>query len=232
MLTTIFAYNGTNTEILFYLMGVVGLYLSYITLKRYSVKSFWAFMELVFTLRHKYEYFGLENIPQSGGVLLLSNHVSWIDWMILQFPLEKPINYMMEKDIYYWKSLHPIFKKGEAIPLSPKASKDAFKEATERLRSGRVVGIFAEGGIAKDEKLGKFHRGYELIESDYEGVIIPIFIDGMDGSIFSRVANKHKKSIFSRRNIKVYFGEPISKTTKAEKLATIIQNMKEKYETK
>ena len=232
MLTTIFAYYGTNTEVLFYLMGLVGVYLSYITLKRYSVKSFWAFIEIVFTTRHKYEYFGLENIPRKNGVLLLSNHVSWIDWMILQFPQERAINYMMEKDIYYWKSLHPIFKKGEAIPLSPKASKDAFREATKRLESGKVVGIFAEGSIAKDEKLGKFYRGYELIGSEYEGVIIPAFIDGIDGSIFSRVKLKKKKSIFSRRNIKVYFGEPINKTTKADELATIIQNMKEKYETK
>jgi len=232
MLTTLFAYNGTDTEILFYFMGIVGLYLSYITLKRYSVKSFWAFMELLFSLRHKYEYFGLENIPKDRGVLLLSNHVSWIDWMILQFPQEKHINYMMEKDIYYWKLLHPMFKKGEAIPLSPKASKDAFREASHRLDNGKIVCIFPEGGIAKDKNLGKFHRGYELIGNKYDGVIIPAFIDGTDGSIFSRVSLTKKKPLLSRRNIKVYFGKPISNTTKADELATIIQNMKDKYETK
>jgi acyl-[acyl-carrier-protein]-phospholipid O-acyltransferase/long-chain-fatty-acid--[acyl-carrier-protein] ligase len=232
MLTTIFAYNGTNTEVLFYLMGLVGVYLSFIIFKRHSVKSFWAFMELIFTSRHKYEYFGLENIPSKGAVLLLSNHVSWIDWLILQFPQERDINYMMEKDIYYGKALHPMFKKGEVIPLSSKASKDAFKEASKRLKSGRIVGIFPEGGIAKNKNLGKFYRGYELIDTDYEGVIIPTFIEGMDGSVFSRVPLKYKKSIFSRRNIKVYFGEPINKTTKADELATIIQNMKDKYEIK
>ena len=48
----------------------------------------------------------------------------------------------------------------------------------------------------------------------------------------TRVPSKYKKSIFSRRNIKVYFGEPINKTTKADELATIIQNMKDKYEIK
>ena len=232
MLTTLFAYNGINSKILFYFMGFVGIYLSYMVFKRYLVKGFWSFIEIIFTMRHKYDYFGLENIPHPEGVLLLSNHVSWIDWMILQFPQERDINYMMEKDIYYWKLFHPMFKKGEAIPLSPKASKDAFKEAARRLKNGSIVGIFAEGGIAKNEKLGKFYRGYELIGDSYNGVIIPCFISGMEGSMFSRVPSKQKKSIFTRRKIKVYFGKPMPKTTKADELATIIQKMKDKYEIK
>ncbi len=232
MLTTLFAYEGADSQILFYLMGFVGVFLSYMTFKRYFVKSFWALMELIFTLRHKYEYFGLENIPKDKAVLLLSNHVSWIDWLILQFPKERHINYMIDKDVYNWKFLHPMFKKGETIPLSPKASKDAFKEASSRLRQGKIVAIFAEGGIARDEKLGKFHRGYELIGDDYDGMIVPCFISGVEGSLFSRVPPKDKKSLFSRRVIKTYFGEPISKTTKVDELAIIIQKMKDKYETK
>ena len=232
MLTTLFAYKGADSQILFYLMGFVGVFLSYITFKRYFVKSFWAFMELIFTLRHKYEYFGLENIPKDKAVLLLSNHVSWIDWLILQFPQERHINYMIDKDVYNWKFLHPMFKKGETIPLSPKASKDAFREAYSRLKQGKIVAIFAEGGIARDTKLGKFHRGYELIGDEYDGMIVPCFISGVEGSLFSRVSSKDKKSFFSRRVIKTYFGEPLSRTTKADELATIIQNMKDKYEIK
>lgn len=231
-LTTIFAYNGMDSEILFYLMAGVGVYLSFITLKRNQTKSFWAFFELLFSLRHNYTYIGLENIPNKGGVLLLSNHVSWIDWMILQFPLSKHINYMMEKDIYSWPVFHAIFKKGEAIPVSPKASKDAFVEARKRLQNGKIVGIFAEGAITKDGSLNKFHRGYELIGSEYDGVIIPIFIDGIFGSVFSRVKSKVLKPFYKRRQIRVYFGEPISKTTTAKELAIIIQKMKEKYEVK
>ena len=167
ILTTIFAYFGMNAEILFYLMGLLGIYLVYILFKRYYADIFWALMELLTALRHKYIYHGLENIPQDKAVLLLGNHVSWLDWIILQLPLERRINFMMDKDIYHWKLMHPLFKRGEAIPLSPRAFKDAFKEAHARLKDGRIVGIFPEGSISKDGNLQDFHRGFELIQKDY-----------------------------------------------------------------
>lgn len=232
VLTTIFAYYGMNAEVLFYLMALVGVYLSYMMLKRHFVKSFWALLSLIASLRHHYTYIGLENVPKNSAVLLLSNHVSWIDWIILQFPLKRDINYMMEKEIYNWSIFHAIFKKGQAIPISAKASKDAFVEASHRLAQKKIVGIFPEGGITRDGELSKFHRGYELIGNSYEGVIIPVFIDGVSGSLFSRVKPKVKKAFYKRREIKAYFGKPLSPETKVEEVAQIIQKMKDKYETK
>jgi len=63
-LTTIFAYNGMNTKLLFYMMALVGVYLTYRTSKRYIVDTFWAVMQLFSLPRHKYIYHGLENIPE------------------------------------------------------------------------------------------------------------------------------------------------------------------------
>jgi len=233
VLTTIFAYFGMNAEILFFLMGFVGLYLVYLLFKRYLVDIFWAFMGLLSSLRHKYEYYGLENIPQDKAVLLLGNHVSWLDWVILQLPLQRRINYMMDKDIYNWKFFHAVFKKGETIPLSPRAFKDAFKEAHARLKEGRIVGVFPEGGISKDGSLGTFHRGFELISKDYDGVIVPFYIgSGIFGSSFSKYKPKNGKlNPFKRRVIKVYFGKPLPKETKSEAVKAVITQMKEQYET-
>jgi acyl-[acyl-carrier-protein]-phospholipid O-acyltransferase/long-chain-fatty-acid--[acyl-carrier-protein] ligase len=232
-LTTIFAYNGMNTKILFYLMSLVGLYLTYKILKRYFVDTFWALMKIFGALRHRYYYVGLENVPSKGAALLISNHVSWLDWVLIQLPIKRHINYMMEKDIYHWRVFHAFFKKGGAIPVSSKGFKDAFREARKRLKSGSLVGIFAEGAISDDGSLGEFHRGYELIGSDYEGMIIPVFIDdGIFGSIFARAKPKVKKSFFRRRVITIYYGEPLSADTSAKELRNVIQNMKEKYETK
>ncbi|MEA1983492.1 MAG: MFS transporter [Campylobacterota bacterium] len=232
MMTTVFAYYGMNTEVLFYLMGAVGLGLSYLVLKRHLVKTLLAVGEILLSTRHKYHYVGLENIPKDKAVLLLSNHVSWVDWVMLQFPLKRHINYMMDKDIYNWRLINGICKLGEAIPVSPKASKDSFVEARVRLEDGKVVGVFAEGEISRTQSLGKFYRGYELIGSKYDGVIIPVYIDGIFGSIFSRVRLNDKKSIFSRRRITLYYGEPLSRETTAGELAEVIQRMKDKYETK
>ncbi len=232
MLTTVFAYKGMDTEILFYLMGAVGVYLSFITLKHYFVDTFWAKMLILGSLRHKYIYHGLENVPKEGAALLLSNHVSWLDWIILQLPFNRYLNYMMEKDIYNWPVFHAVFKKGEAIPISSKASKDAFNEAHNRLKSGKLVAIFPEGKISKDGKLSKFHRGYEFIRDDYEGYIIPVFIDGVFGSLFSRYKNAKKKYFWQRRIINVYFGTPLMAQTSASQVQEVIQKMKDKYETK
>jgi len=230
LLTTLFAYFGMNAESLFYLMCFVALYLSVLALKRYFIMTFWTIMELISMLRHRYTYIGLQNIPKTQGVLLLGNHVSWLDWIILQLPMKKQINFMMEKEIYNWKYFNAIAKKGEAIPVSPKASKDAFREASKRLQNGKIVAIYPEGEITKNGELGKFYKGYELIPTDYDGVIVPFFIDGLYGSLFSKYKGKTKKSFFRRREVKIYFGEPISKETTSDELKKIIQSMKDKYE--
>jgi len=232
LLTTIFAYLGMNAELLFYVMGLVGLILTVMVIKRYIVLTFFSMMEFFSMPRHKYSYVGLENIPQNRAVLLLGNHVSWLDWIIIQLPLKKHINFMMDKDIYHWPVFNYFFSKGEAIPVSPKASKDAFKEAHNRLKSNKIVGIYPEGEITKDGELGSFRRGYELIPQNYDGVIVPFFIDGMYGSLFSRYKSNAKRCLFKRRKVTVYFGEAIPKETKAQELRDIIIDMKDKYETK
>ncbi len=232
VLTTLFAYFGMNSEVLFYLMFFVGVYLSFMLYRRYSVMTIWAIMEMIFRTRHSYNYVGLENIPSTKAVLLLGNHVSWIDWIILQLSINRRISFMMDRDIYKWRGFNLLFKKGEVIPLSPKAFKDAFKEAHNRLKNGKIVALYPEGEIAKNSAIAEFNRGYELIPNDYEGVIIPFFIDGVFGSAFSKYKPKKKKSFFRRREISVYFAPPVSKDTKADELRQIIQNMKEKYETK
>ena len=231
-LTTLFAYYGMNTELLFYMMALVGLYLVYRTASRYIVDTFWSIMQILSLLRHKYNYIGLENISSEKPILLLSNHVSWLDWVLLQLPLQRHINYMMDREIYNWKVFHPLFVKGEAIPLSPKAFKDAFRESAKRLREKKIVAIFPEGAISKDGKLGKFHRGFELIEQKSHALVIPVFIDGMFGSLFSKYKPKNAQSRVKRRVVNVYFGEAVSSDITAQELEIIIQRMKEKYEVK
>jgi acyl-[acyl-carrier-protein]-phospholipid O-acyltransferase/long-chain-fatty-acid--[acyl-carrier-protein] ligase len=131
---------------------------------------------------------------------------------------------MIEKDIYNNKFLKPFMKKGELIPVSSKASKDAFKEASKRLKDSKIVGIFPEGEISHDENLSKFRRGFEYIELN-GAVIVPYYIDGIFGSIFSRYKGKDKKSFFKKRVIKVYFSTPINKMIKAQELEEIIEKL-------
>jgi acyl-[acyl-carrier-protein]-phospholipid O-acyltransferase/long-chain-fatty-acid--[acyl-carrier-protein] ligase len=234
MLTTVFAYLGMNSILLFYFMTLVGCALIYILFKRYTVDMFWTFMGIIVSLRHNYVYFGLENIPSDKAVLLLGNHVSWVDWLMIQMPLKRRINFMMDKDIYNWRFFHAFFKKGETIPVSSKGFKDAFYEAHQRLLNGNIVAIFPEGKISENGKFGEFHRGYELIPQDYNGVIIPFYIDsGIFGSTFSRYKPSNSKhSLFKRRIVNIYFGSSLPKEISNSQLQTILTQMREKYETK
>jgi acyl-[acyl-carrier-protein]-phospholipid O-acyltransferase/long-chain-fatty-acid--[acyl-carrier-protein] ligase len=225
MITTLFAYFGTNAEVLFYIMSFVGFYLSVMLFKRYFVMAFWSFLELLLKVRHSYSYEGLENIPNESGVILVGNHVSWIDWFIIQLPIERRINFMIGRDIYKWKFFNSIFKKGELIPLSPKASKDSFAEASNRVKNGKIIAIFPEGGISSDADVAKFYRGYEFIDRS-GAVIVPFYIDGIFGSIFSRYKDKTKKSFLKKREITVRFGEPISWDIKVDKLRDVVINLK------
>ena len=226
MITTLFAYYGANAEILFYIMGFVGLYLSFMLFKRYFVMSFWAFVELILKNRHSYNYIGLQNIPKDKAVLLVGNHVSWIDWVIVQLPIERRINFMIDKDIYNRKLFKPFCKKADLIPVSAKASKDAFMEASCRLKNGNVVAIFPEGTISRTPKVGKFMRGLEYIDKDYDGVIVPYYIDGVFGSVFSRYNNSNKKSFLRKREITTYFGNSLPRDTRADELREIVRTLR------
>jgi len=228
LLTTLFAYLGMDSEILFYIMGFVSLYMCSIVIKKYLVMGFWAIIEMIFRTRHTYIYHGLENIPKDRAVLLLGNHVSWIDWIIVQLPFKRRISFMMDRAIYNWKFLNMFFKKGEAIAVSSKGLKCAFKEAHKRLLDGGMVAIYPEGGISKDGKLGKFYSGYELIDNDYDGVVIPFYIDGIFGSIFSKYKPKNGKLFYKKRVINIYFGESLSKDIKADELKDKIIKMGKK----
>jgi len=222
LLTTLFAYFGLNAKALFFLMGLSGIYMSYKLLKRYLVMSFWAFVEVVLTLRYKVEYRGLEHLEQRGGVLLLGNHISWLDWYFVQLPIQKRLYFLIDKEVYHRPLFYAVLKKGTLLPLSPRGFKEAMQLAAKELQRGNFVTLFPEGAIAKNCQMGKFHRGFELLEQfAWDGVVIPFKISGIEGSIFSRC--KRKKSILSRRKVVVEFFPPQPKNITAQELEIFLK---------
>lgn len=232
ILTTVFAYFGTNTTMLFYLMGFVALWLFIITTRSFGLMALWTLFELMAKTRYRINYHGLKNIENLKSGLFLGNHVSWIDWLLLQIPTEKRLQFMMDKDIYKWKTFYPLLKKAKVIPISNKASKDGFLEAGKRLEDGNLVALFPEGQISKHEELGKFYKGYEIIAYRFKGVIIPFFITGLEGSLFARYKGDKKQSFFKKRELDIYFGTPLPITTSTEELKHIIEIMKQSHQSK
>jgi len=227
-LTTVFAYFGMDSIALFYIMGIVGIILIYLVSKRYIIVTVWAVFIFFFSFRYKFEYKGLKNIPTDKGVLLLGNHVSWIDWLILQVPIQKRISYLMDKDIYNYKLFNPILRKSNVIPISPKSFKDAIKNASNNLKNGEVVALFPEGGIANTNELNEFKSGFRLIDTSENCIVVTFFIDGMFGSLFSRNKQNQHNSFLKRRVVSVEFQKIDSNNLDAKELQVLIQNMKDK----
>ena len=230
MTTYLAYYEGFNGSMLFYGIALLTLLMALYMTRKYQFAFAWFLVDFIFSARYKMVYRGVENVPHTGAVLVTPNHVSWIDWIIVPLAIERNTTFMMERSIYNWPIMHSFFKWGRAIPVSSKAAKDAFKQVRERIKKHELVTLFPEGGINRGDELQTFHRGYELALKGQEGVIIPTYIGGLEGSIFSRSAKKFvPKRVWLRREVCIIFGEPLPMSTKANELREAVQKLRERY---
>ena len=167
--------------------------------------------------RYKVHVEGLENLPQSGGVLLLGNHISWIDWLVIQVASPRAIKFVMHRSIYDLWFLRWFLRFFHVIPIAAGASKSGIAAIRERLDNGEVVALFPEGRISYNGQLGAFQKGFELALQGSAHPIVPFYLRGLWGSTFSR-AEQHFKRLgrsHGKRDIMVAFGAPLSSHTTA-----------------
>ena len=163
----------------------------------------------------------MKNFPSQGGVLLLGNHISWIDWAIVQIASPRPVRFVMLNSIYQrWYLKHFLDLMG-CIPIAQgKTSQASLATVAALLDRGEVVCLFPEGLISRNGHLAAFRRGYEkACELTTEPVsIIPFYLRGLWGSQFSRSSDQLKNSAGDGlyRNLIVAFGKPLDKNTPAD----------------
>ncbi len=154
---------------------------------------------------------GQEHIPKEGGALLLPNHVTWVDALVLQLACPRPVRYLVFEGIYQIWWLNPIFRAVGAIPISPGRAKSAIEGASSSIKRGELVCVFPEGELTRTGMLLKLKRGFELIAREAGGPVIPVWLDDLWGSIFSfekkRYFTKWPRRIPYRAT--VAFGAPI-----------------------
>jgi acyl-[acyl-carrier-protein]-phospholipid O-acyltransferase / long-chain-fatty-acid--[acyl-carrier-protein] ligase len=162
---------------------------------------------------------GRDNIPETGGALFVSNHMSLVDAMLLIASTDRPIRFLIFKGIYDRPYIKPFAKMLRAIPISselrPREMLQSLREATNAIRSGETVCIFAEGQITRIGQLLPFRRGMERIMKGVDAPIVPVNLDGVWGSIFSfergRFLWKIPRSI--PYPVTVSFGAPLPPTS-------------------
>jgi 1-acyl-sn-glycerol-3-phosphate acyltransferase len=134
---------------------------------------------------------GLDNIPDDGPALVVCNHVSFIDALIIGGSIRRPIRFVMWYKIFEIPFMSFLFKNAKAIPIAS-ASEDeeilrmAFEQIDEELANGNLVCIFPEGAITRDGEVQSFRPGIEKILERRPVPVIPVALSGLWGSWFSR----------------------------------------------
>lgn len=179
--------------------------------------------------RYRIELFGLENLPAQGGVLLLGNHVSWLDWAIIILSSPRPVRFVMSRAIYdrwYWRWVLEI---GGVVPISPKAASGAMSKVAECLQAGEVVCLFPEGTLSRHGQLNPFKPGFERVASlaqESGAVILPFYLRGLWGSRFSRSGDGLKSVGWARRRrVILALGAPLPLASKAAEVKQAVTSL-------
>ena len=154
--------------------------------------------------------FGFENLP-AGGFLLVPNHISWVDALVLQLACPRPIRYVIDQEYYHKPILHPILQALGCIPINARHSYAGVRTAAEKIAEGEIVCVFPEGQLERTGVLLRLQRGYELIARHAKAQVVPVWLDQLWGSIFSfqggRFFTKFPKRI--PYPVTIAFGKPL-----------------------
>ncbi len=218
VLTALFSLVGIHSKILLYIVTIMTAFGALYTVLKLPQSLIRYVVGLVFSTRYKINVQGFHNIPSQGGVLLLGNHISWLDWAIIQIASPRPIRFVMEKSIYERKYLKWFLDFFGVIPISRGASKQSLNAVNEYLKAGEIVCLFPEGSISRNGQLAEFKKGFERSVEGVDGIILPFYIHGLWGSRFSRSSLGLRKIRHQsiRRDIIIAFGDPMEITSNAQ----------------
>ena len=163
---------------------------------------------------------GRQHIPEQGAALIVANHVSYVDALILMGTSTRPVRFVMDKSISELPVLKYVFRHAGVIPIcSPRKCAETYKRAFEQieqaLNNDEVVCIFPEGRLTSNGELGEFRPGVEKILKRTPVPVIPMALKGLWGSFFSHknghALTKRPTRFWSR--IEVNIGELLQPTT-------------------
>ncbi|MFY7857546.1 MAG: MFS transporter [Rubrivivax sp.] len=147
---------------------------------------------LLTRLIYRFRIRGDHHIPAQGAAVLVCNHVSFIDAVLLMAASPRPIRFIMDHRIFAMPVLGTLFRLAKAIPIAPQRDDperyaQAFAQARHVLDEGDLLAIFPEGGITRDGSLGEFKGGIMKVLQTHPVPVVPMALQNLWGSYFSRV---------------------------------------------
>lgn len=167
---------------------------------------------------------GAHHLPVEGPALLVPNHVTWADALLLTATNQRRIRFVMERSIYHTPVLNRLFRLMGVIPVSSSDGRKEIAEFVKRTRAaldeGYLVCIFAEGALTRNGMLQEFRAGFERIVKGTEYPVIPVYIGGAWGSILSYAHGKllSRPPAFAPYPVTILFGEPMPASSTAREV--------------
>ena len=145
----------------------------------------------IFHTMYRVKHAGLQNVPQRGAAIIVCNHVSYVDAVLLGGAVRRPIRFVTDKTVYDKPVLHFIFRVARAIPIVRREVDEeiydqAFVDIREGLEDGDLLCIFPEGRLSPDGEMTEFKPGIEKILRETPVPVIPMALSGLWGSFFSQ----------------------------------------------
>ena len=209
--------TGVTVPQLFLITGVLNLLVAgyiFLLVPEYLLRFIaWVATRTVYRFKVR----GDEHIPTDGAAILVCNHVSFVDAILLMAASPRPIVFIMDHRIFKLPVLGTLFRLAKAVPIAPQkedpqAYERAFARAREVLGDGQLLCIFPEGAITRDGQLGEFKGGVmKLLESNPVPVV-PLALQNLWGSFFSRIdgaamTKPFRRGLFSP--VGLVAGEPL-----------------------
>jgi 1-acyl-sn-glycerol-3-phosphate acyltransferase len=225
---------GLSIPEIFVVIGVlniiVALYI-YLLLPEFLMRFLaWVLVSLLYRIRTT----GAEHIPERGPAVLVCNHVSFVDALVLGGSIRRPVRFVMWYKIFDIPLLKFIFRTAKAIPIAtrredPELLEGAYERIDEELEDGNLVCLFPEGGITYDGAIQTFKPGIERIIERRAVPVIPISLGGLWGSWFSRRTNGRLRrlpgKLFARVDVRI--GEPVAPSeVSAAKLELLVRTLR------
>ncbi|MEM8816023.1 MAG: MFS transporter [Pseudomonadota bacterium] len=189
---------------------------------------------LLTSVLYRVEVKGTQHIPATGPALVVCNHVSYVDPVILSGAVRRPMRFVMWYRIFEIPGLRFFFKQAKAIPIASAKEDEtimhaAFESVDAELAAGHVVCIFPEGGITRDGEIQRFRPGLEKILERRAVPVIPVSLGRLWGSWFSRRKDGGVRRLPGRlfARVPVRIGEPVTaKRATAPRLEMLVRTLR------
>lgn len=165
----------------------------------------------VFRSIYKIRALGVDQIPKEGGILMVPNHLSYIDAFVLSAACPRPIRFVLFADCFESKWVGGFARLFDAVAISPSKARDGIRITANALKEGTVVCVFAEGQLSRTGALCEIKRGYQMMAKKGNTEVLPAYMDGLWGSMWSFSEGNFLRKLPQtlRYGVTVAFGPPI-----------------------